>query len=62
MKAGGIGLAGRVGYCSSAKMLRRSIRRFALSISLLTVIYTTAVLIMDYQASFFSRMVPELFS
>uniref|UniRef100_A0AAF5PI42 beta-N-acetylhexosaminidase n=1 Tax=Wuchereria bancrofti TaxID=6293 RepID=A0AAF5PI42_WUCBA len=30
-------------------MLRRSVRRFALSISLLTVIYTATVLIMDYQ-------------
>ncbi|VIO87323.1 conserved hypothetical protein [Brugia malayi] len=30
-------------------MLRRSVRRFALSISCLTVIYTATILIMDYQ-------------
>ncbi|VDO33175.1 unnamed protein product [Onchocerca flexuosa] len=34
-------------------MLRRSIRRFALSISLLTVIYTATIFIIDYQANFF---------
>lgn len=31
------------------EMLRRSVRRFALSISCLTVIYTATILIMDYQ-------------